>query len=354
MSKRDIMRLNTVLFLAFASGLIFGCGYDVNTLIEDLKHKDSWSERCKAANQLGASKDPRAIKPLSDALKNDVTWAVRENAARAMGQVVKDPKDAQPLVEALSDKSEKVRSAAAEALVKLQSPGIADLLILELTNETSRGRSSAAWLLGRIRSPKAVVSLIQCLGDKDDSLVEPASGALSLIGDPRAIKPLESISAAKALCHLGSAHHHKEALESLSRLLEACQGRKYIADCLVNAGWVPETDEQKIHLWAAQEDYVKLKAFEDVAERVLQTSIESTDACRVKEASYTLIKMGARRSIPRLVDALNRFGDRSMAEAYLNCGLEELQEAARGWGRQRGFSVEIRTGTPYLKWGQTR
>lgn len=77
----------------------------------------SWGVREIAAEALGRTKDKRAVAPLIQALE-DNTYAVRVNAARALGKIG-EPAVA-PLMQALNDERLVVREAAAEALGQIK------------------------------------------------------------------------------------------------------------------------------------------------------------------------------------------------------------------------------------------
>ena len=90
---------------------------NVNGLIKALGYKKDWEVRWDAARALGEIKDPRAVEPLSAALKDENEY-VRKAAAYALGEI-KDPRAVEPLIAALKDEELHVRWAAAEALVSL-------------------------------------------------------------------------------------------------------------------------------------------------------------------------------------------------------------------------------------------
>src|SRR5437867_7458212 len=74
----------------------------------------SWRVRSRAAEKLGASRDPRAVDALVKALK-DKDPNVRVAVAGALGKIG-DPKTGAPLLEALKDHDHSVRRAVVEAL----------------------------------------------------------------------------------------------------------------------------------------------------------------------------------------------------------------------------------------------
>ena len=144
--------------------------------------------RKNAAEALGKIKDPRAVEPLIEALK-DKDFRVRWNAAEALGEIG-DPKAVKPLIAALKDENSGVRSSAAFALGEIQDPRAVEPLIEALKDEDSDVRRRAATALGKIQDPRAVEPLIEALKDEDSGVRWRAAKALGEIGDPKAITPL--------------------------------------------------------------------------------------------------------------------------------------------------------------------
>jgi len=135
--------------------------------------------RKNAAEALGKIKDPRAVEPLIEALK-DKDFRVRWNAAEALGEIG-DPKAVKPLIAALKDKDSTVRLYAAEALGKIKDPRAVEPLITALKDEYSEVRWHAAWSLGEIQDPRAVEPLIEALKDEDSGVRLSAAWSLEKI-----------------------------------------------------------------------------------------------------------------------------------------------------------------------------
>ena len=64
--------------------------------------------------------------------------------------------------------------------------------------------------------------------------------------------------------------------------------------------------------------------------------------------------MGDESSIPELSSLLMRFGDKTLAEDYLNCGNGRLADAAAAWGREHGLNVKTGAGSHRVQWGGGR
>jgi HEAT repeat protein len=132
---------------------------DVPRLVKDLKNKVA-KVRAAAAEDLGelgainASHVKDAIPALMDLLKKDKEATVRRAAARALGRVDADPKEAVPLlVEALKDKSPDVQMAAMASLGQIGAPAkpaLPTLREIQKDKEKKRLSQEAAMAIKRI------------------------------------------------------------------------------------------------------------------------------------------------------------------------------------------------------------
>lgn len=159
----------------------------VEPLIGALKNRDPHI-RMRVAWFLGWFEDPRVVKCLVSALKEDENWRVRRSAAGALG-VLGDPKAVKPLIASLIDYDVDVRKRTAEALVQIGRLSV-DPLIKVLDEDDYYLRWRAAWCLGKIKDSKAVEALILKLGDHVSEVRWTVIGALGEIGDKRAFKEL--------------------------------------------------------------------------------------------------------------------------------------------------------------------
>jgi len=74
----------------------------------------------------------------------------------------------------------------------------------------------------------------------------------------------------------------------------------------------------------------------------------------VQQACLNLIRCGDESRIPEMVDLLENYGDKTLAEDYLNCGQPDLDAAGRTWGRRRGYKVSIGPGSHRATWGSDK
>lgn len=71
-------------------------------------------------------------------------------------------------------------------------------------------------------------------------------------------------------------------------------------------------------------------------------------------ACHGYIRQGNESHIPELVELLFRYGDKRLAEDFLNCGKSELGAAAKKWAKERGYAIHIGEGYGRVRWGSER
>lgn len=74
-------------------------------------------------------------------------------------------------------------------------------------------------------------------------------------------------------------------------------------------------------------------------------------AASVVAACHAYIKKGDESRIPELRDLLLRFGDKPLAEDYLNCGHPSMSAAASEWANKKGYNVNTGFGSHRVRWG---
>jgi len=158
----------------------------VELLIREIEERKV--ARVSAIKLLGEIVSDKAVAPLILALK-DSDDEVRSAAAEALGKIGSD-KAVAPLILALKDSDDEVRSAAAEALGKIGSDKAVAPLILALKDSGAYVRRIVASSLGEIGSDKAVTPLIRALKDSNLIVRSAAAAALGKIGNDKAVTPL--------------------------------------------------------------------------------------------------------------------------------------------------------------------
>ena len=74
----------------------------------------------------------------------------------------------------------------------------------------------------------------------------------------------------------------------------------------------------------------------------------------VVAACHNFIRLGDSSRIPELINLLNRFGDVSLAEDYINCGHDQLYKAGVSWGSEHGYSISTGNGSHRVQWGEKK
>ena len=130
--------------------------------IKGLKSSDP-DERCEALMYLGASRDARAIAPITKLL-SDTNLLVRLTAVQALRNY-SSPLTIESLRIALADPDRDVRYAAALALFELEDYSGEDVLVEGLSSPRPEFREYALLALGKMRSRKAIPEIIKLLRD---------------------------------------------------------------------------------------------------------------------------------------------------------------------------------------------
>lgn len=73
-----------------------------------------------------------------------------------------------------------------------------------------------------------------------------------------------------------------------------------------------------------------------------------------QQASLNLIRRGDESRIPEMVELLEAYGDKTLAEDYLNCGQPDLNAAADTWAGRHGYSTGPGSGSSRASWGRAR
>lgn len=66
---------------------------------------------------------------------------------------------------------------------------------------------------------------------------------------------------------------------------------------------------------------------------------------------HNYIRQGDESRIPELRELLLRFGDKPLAEDYLNCGHPMMAKAATEWADKHKLSIKAGSGSSRVRWG---
>lgn len=73
----------------------------------------------------------------------------------------------------------------------------------------------------------------------------------------------------------------------------------------------------------------------------------------VQEICLELIKRGDETCLGEMEEALERYGDKALAEDFLNCNQPDLEAASLHWANQRGMVRHTGQGSSRASWAQT-
>ncbi|MGZ3604987.1 MAG: HEAT repeat domain-containing protein [Thermodesulfobacteriota bacterium] len=199
--------------------------------------------------------------------------AVREEAARRLGDL-KDPTAVEPLIVVLKkDKDRNVRWIAEDALVSIGAPAV-EPLIKMLNDDSWRVRRRAVRTLGKIRDARAI---------------EPLTASMKMDND--------------------------------------CYVRKYAARA------IGEINDPR-------------------AGEILTPALQNRNLEVIEGAYRFFIRRGEPGSEAALIESLNKNWNKTMAIDFLKCGNRQLEEAAAGCAKQRGYSMPYTVDWVVPKWGQ--
>jgi hypothetical protein len=74
----------------------------------------------------------------------------------------------------------------------------------------------------------------------------------------------------------------------------------------------------------------------------------------VVAACHNFIQLGDASRIPELIYLLNTYGDKLLAEDFMNCGESTLEDAGCIWGRSHGFNCTTGHGSSRVRWGSKK
>lgn len=162
-----------VLSLGFATPTLSGENEDdkVSFLSSKLTDDSSFKVRLKAAVLLGRLADPRAVRPLVSALRDD-NYVVRGAAARALGNlgVPVAMGSIEPLFKLVDDQEPFVQAEAKRALKRMAKARSLDYFISALSSPRAAIRLAAVHIISGLDLVEARSALIIGLGDEDDEV----------------------------------------------------------------------------------------------------------------------------------------------------------------------------------------
>lgn len=312
---------------------------DLDTLVSQL-HAPSARIRRLAAQSLSGSKDTRSVDELVTTLRDSHPLVVAA-AAESLGRI-RNPKAFEPLLNLFNNRNRLNPSPAQSSRsvpfeidqntgLPIQNEAL-DSLADDLYENSVSSDSPAvaiAWALGQLGDRKSVGSLQAALQDKDLRVATSAAQALSALGAAESV------------------------IRSMVAKLNDWHANHRAAAVLTNLGWRASTDAEQVFLLVGQRDSQTLVAKWPLTKSVLLKAIDSPQFNTIQTALFAFIALGKEEIIPVLIDKLNRTGNKTMGEAFLNCGEPRLRRAAEDWARQRRYTISSAqgTGSAPVRWG---
>lgn len=78
---------------------------------------------------------------------------------------------------------------------------------------------------------------------------------------------------------------------------------------------------------------------------------EDTNMPSISLVCRKYIMQGKPESIPLLIKLLDVYGEKDLAEDYINCGQSDLEDAGKSWASAHGYVTRINYGSSVLHWG---
>jgi HEAT repeat protein len=273
-----------------------------------------------------------------------------------------EKKSMEELLEDLANQSDdRARVAAIRQLAKTKDQSAIVALIVSLNDDSDSVRIAAASALADSKDPRAAEALWAAVRDvtRGRAFRLAAARALAHLHDVRAAEPLVELlptapsEASASLLELGPA-----ALPALIGALRVAATRDASSSALVSMGTpavaplmeMLRKDESKSARLAAA---AALAEMDDPRANEALTEVLKSSGPEFTVAGYRfLIRQGRPGTESRLIDVLNTYGRRAMADDFLSSGNAALKTAAEDWARKRDFSFTARTSDlPEVRWG---
>jgi HEAT repeat protein len=356
----------------------------------------------RAAEALTQNGGEIATAALVAALEKEYSNTINEEIVNALVSIGSENAVNGLLSTALHHKDEETRACAAKALIEFSNEGVITAFMEALTDEDGAVRSNAAYTLGILKAEVAILELEAALNDEYANVRYRAAGALGEIGRVSSVPSLLACLEGEDLLMLGSAISAlgkiggEDAISALAPFLNSKEPQV----CIITASALGKTgSESAVTLlknaalwwidfspWHEWEDRLRaitcaigdiggdagayalieilrqeidsdvmmhfdesLRPFAamelskiencEVAVEGLDEFLQIGDLQVIAGAYQYYIELGRTGSEELLIDALNKYGNKTMASKYLNCGNEKLSDAARSWAKEKGYSI---------------
>jgi HEAT repeat protein len=319
----------------------------VPSLIKSLDD-DSVHVRIAVIEALGTIGHPASAEPLATALANLPKTAKSRSGhpdrrdemaeygslAKALGAL--GPPAVRPLLQLLGSEDKEPRRWAACALGAIKDPQATDRLIETLEDNRSEVRKAAALALGEIGDSRALQSLIKAIANRDLETRRAAAEALGSIGSESAADALEKALADQSEAVQLSAIHSLAKIGGLrpaSCLRSATTGpRKTVCEAAASAlktmKFSPANAEECAEMAVILGDFVAALKEGPAAIPALIKTLRFKDPRMRAKAAEALGSLRSREAVPSLLEALrdhNPEVQEAAAQALANAGIPALE-----------------------------
>ena len=243
-----------------------------------------------------------------------------------------------PLGQLAADPDARVATCAKDAIASIDDPGAAKALQGLLASTDPGVLVSAAGALGNIGKPASTPSLVSLLTSPDRRVVLAAVRALDRIGDPSAVPALDEV-----------------ALRRGATRAEERASRKVRKAAVVALGDIGDAAARPTLVRVLSTDPVASRDAGTALARIYEPDVRPLPPLLDKRSNialaFGLVDVGQKGTEGALVRALHRYGDLDLAEYYLNCGNDKLEDAARQWAGDHGYTVFTQPGVGGDQWG---
>jgi HEAT repeat protein len=287
----------------------------------------------------------RAAEVMIGLLDSEHDWAV-ELAAQALASLP-NAAAVEPLAAALPRLQDhdiaaldawngRYPNAAARALVAIGEPAL-PAVRRALASGDPGALAPAAYVSARLGDREAAAHLLTLIDHDDEAVRDNACLALGAMRYQEALQPL-----------LERARRVKGtdlAFGTLPVILKALE-------MLRNPGALPllkELARDEYHFWEAMAAMAEIP--DDAVEQALMAALDTDDLRTVAAAYRFYIRRAVAGSEPKLIAALEEYGDADRALDYLNSGNSRLAAAGREWLEANQYLILEVAGEQTLRWG---
>ena len=316
----------------------------INKLLNLLKNPDE-KIRWRAANELVYLSDSTTVVPLLEAMKNERKIEVKNEIIKALGET----RDVRAFASIYSEIEDGLIKR--DALVKINKNLYIDTLFTFIKgncNDKERYALETLGFLGNASTFERLISTYKKFSVNnrycyDFVLIESLNRIVRNSDDKKAIGQSE----------IALLNDSQENVRDIMRSVIALSGNSFVIDCLFkdlddkNMNHSDRKLAAKTLLSIINNNNMKHTNRE--RDRLYLALIEK-DADVIYSIYDYYIKLGIKGTEDSLIEILNIYGYRNMAQDFINSGNDALEKAGKKWAEANGYRIESSMGNS-PKWG---